>query len=226
MLNDDDDEIRDMAASSASWVLSRSSASPGADVSLSPLNASGLLAEFIVTNYSQSPILGHRALLYLTGQEPRISGSYEPKRLIPVSELIADYRKESTVLFEEEKQNLFIDDVREADIWSRALARLEPSAYKQSPVHEVSSWVHEGLVYLRSLVAPGTQPDGLLGWVSKPEIFTLGLRVIYIASAFISKGFMGSSLDDTRELLNQLLHFGNLASVHGHWLATISHALQ
>jgi hypothetical protein len=227
MLNDDDDEIRDAAASTASWILSRSSVSPDADVTLAPLNASALLADFIIDNYPESPVLGQRVLLYLTGQEPRISGIDKPRPLVAVSDLITEHRQESTVLFEEEKQNLFIDDVREVEIWSRALTRLRQSAYRDSPVHEISSWANEGLLYLHSLVGPGTQPDGLLGWVSKPEIFNLGFRVIAIASALNSEGFSGSSQPiDTRKLLTQLLYLGEGASVHGHWLDRISRALQ
>lgn len=62
LLNDDDDEIRDVAASAASWVLSRSSVSPDADVALAPLNASALLADFIIDNYSDSKLLGQRVV--------------------------------------------------------------------------------------------------------------------------------------------------------------------
>jgi hypothetical protein len=228
MLNDDDDEIRDAAASTASWVLSHSSVSPDADVTLAPLNCSALLAKFITETYKESAILGRRVLLYLTGQEPRISGSDENKRLVPVSDLIAEYRQGSTVLFEEEKQNLFIDDVREVEVWSRALVQLSESAYQGSPLDEVTSWAREGLVYLRSLVSPGGEPDGLLGWTSKPEIFILGCRVISIASALSSKEFLAKSRDssETRELLASLLHLGQEMSLHGHWLSILSSALE
>lgn len=218
LLNDDDDEIRDVAASTASWVLSHSSISPDADVTLAPMNASALLAEFVVHSYADSSALGRRVLLYLTGQEPRISGSYESKRLIPVSDLITEYRQDSTVLFEEEKQNLFIDDVREVGVWSRALVQLHKSAYVGTPLREVSTWASDGLTYLHSLVSPGAEPDGLLGWASKPEIFILGSRVIAIASAL--------SPDDARESLTHLLDSGRKVSLHGHWLAALSRVLK
>ncbi|CAG7982284.1 unnamed protein product [Penicillium olsonii] len=218
LLNDDDDEIRDAAASTASWLLSHSSISPDTDVTLAPLNASALLAEFIIRNYTTSPILGRRVLLYLTGQEPRISGSSETKRLVPVSDLIAEYRQDSTVLFEEEKQNLFIDDAREVQVWSRALVQLEQSAYTDSPVHEVSTWATQGLSYLTSLVGPGAEPDGLLGWASKPEIFNLGFRVIAIASAL--------KPDESRESIARLLELGREVSLHGHLLAVLSGVLE
>ncbi|KAJ5943687.1 hypothetical protein N7516_003855 [Penicillium verrucosum] len=231
MLNDDDDEIRDVAASAASWVLSRSSVSPDADVALAPLNASALLADFVIDNYSDSALLGQRVLRYLTGQEPRISGSDEHSHLDAVSDQIAEHRQESTVLFVEEKQNLFIDDVREVEVWSRALLRLTPSAYTKLSLDEISAWAFDGLTYLCSLVGSEKEPDGLLGWVSKPEIFTLGLRVIVISSGLSSQVFPApESLrvqpNDFRGSLESLLDAGQSSSVHGDWLSRIQAALE
>lgn len=228
MLNDDDDEIRDIAASTASWVLSHSSVSPDADVTLAPLNASALLADFVTHNYRESPMLGRRVFLYLTGQEPRISGSDDGTCLIPVSDWISRYRQDSTVLFEEEKQNLFINDVREVKVWSRSLMQLSKSAYEYSAVREISLWASEGLLHLQSLVSPGAEPDGLMGWVSKPEIFTLGCRVITIASVLDSRGLFAEllHLTNTRELLTQLQSLGEEVSLHGQWLALLSKALE
>ncbi|KAJ5550352.1 Armadillo-like helical [Penicillium sp. DV-2018c] len=226
MLNDDDDEIRDIAASTASWVLSHSSVSPNADVALAPLNASALLADFVIDNYSESALLGSRVLKYLTGQEPRISGSDERSHLIAVSDQIAEHRQESTVLFVEEKQNLFIDDVREVELWSRALSHLAPSMHTEIPIREITSWAFDGLSYIRSLISSGAEPDGLIGWVSKPEIFTLGFRVIVISSALGSRKFPApESLPVQpgvfRELLQSLLAAGRLSAVHEDWLSRI-----
>lgn len=231
MLNDDDDEIRDVAAAAASWVLSQSSVSPDADVFLAPLNASALLADFIIDNYSDSALLGQRVLRYLTGQEPRVSGSDEHSHLVAVSDQIAEYRQDSTVLFVEEKQNLFIDDVREVEVWSRALLRLTRSAYAKLSLDEISAWAFDGLTYLCSLAGPEKEPDGLLGWVSKPEIFTLGLRVIAISSALGSQGFpVPDSLrmqpTAFRGSLESLLVAGKPSSVHGDWLSRIQTALE
>lgn len=231
MLNDDDDEIRDVAASAASWILSYSSVSPDADVALAPLNASALLADFIIDNYSDSALLGQRVLRYLTGQEPRVSGSDERSHLVAVSDQIAEHRQDSTVLFVEEKQNLFIDDVREVELWSRALLRLTPTAYAKLSLDEMSAWAFDGLKYLCSLAGPEKEPDGLLGWVSKPEIFTLGLRVIAISSALGSQVFpVPGSLrvqpTAFRGSLESLLVPGKSSSVHGDWLSRIQRALE
>ncbi|KAJ5835407.1 Armadillo-like helical [Penicillium robsamsonii] len=230
MLNDDDDEIRDVAASAASWVLSHSSVSPDADVTLAPLNASALLADFIIDNYSDSALLGQRVLRYLTGQEPRISGSDECRHLVDVSDQIAEYRQESTVLFVEEKQNLFIDDAREVEVWSRALLRLTRSTYTQLSLNETSAWAYGGLTHLCSLVGSEKEPDGLLGWVSKPEIFNLGLRIIVISSALSSQVFQAESLglqpNAFRKSLEFLLDAGKSSSIHEDWLSRIQAGLE
>ena len=124
MLNDDDEEIRDLTSSTASWVLSYSSLSPGKSVSLSPLDASALLATFIAQSYSTSLSLCNTAIQYMVGQKARISSPMRRRKLIPVSDIISELRKESTVLFVEEKQNLFIDDIRDLDIWAKTILHL------------------------------------------------------------------------------------------------------
>ncbi|KAJ5223998.1 hypothetical protein N7468_008540 [Penicillium chermesinum] len=231
MLNDDDEELRDLAASSASYVLSYSTVSPGAAVALGPLNASALLARFIMTQYSDSMHFARRLIRYLTGQEPRISGSDRQSQLTPVSELIAEYRQESTVLFVEEKQNLFIDEVREVDVWSQALLQLQRVAFPETLVRQISGWVSEGLEYLFSLFSRDSGKDGLLGWVSKPEAFTLGIRVITISSVLVSPQFSGSDFMDIdphvlRVQLEKVGRIGRSASVHDAWLARINSCLE
>jgi hypothetical protein len=230
MLNDDDEELRDMSASTASWVLSHSSVSPESDVTLAPLNASALLADFIVENYADSALLGQHVLQYLTSQQPRLSASDLQNRIAPVADLLAEYRQESTVLFVEEKQNLFIDDIREAEIWSRALVRLNKSAFTEASLRQISSWASEGLTYMIGLLGSADGVDGFMGWVSTPEAFTLGFRVISIASAMASPDFSGPKeiVDSAhfKHLLKLLLSAGQAASVHGDWLSALQRTLE
>lgn len=230
MLNDDDEELRDIAASTASWVLSYSSVSPSTAVALGPLNGSELLASFIIEHYSHSAQLTRRVVRYLTGLEPRISGSDNNSRLVAVSELVMEYRQESTVLFVEEKQNLFIDEVREVDVWISALAHLKRDAYSRGLVQQVSSWVSDGLEHLTEYLGQNAGKDGLLGWISKPESFTLNVRLISIASALASPRFGAS--DDLavdpqmlRKQLQTLLDTGRSASMHDELLLRIQTGL-
>lgn len=224
MLNDDDEELRDIAASSASWVLSYSSVSPTSALALGPLNASELLATFVTDHYSDSVYFARRVIRYLTGQESRISGSDNQSSLVPVSVLMVQHCQESTVLFVEEKQNLFIDEVREVDIWSRVLLQLKRNAYPETLIRQTSSWVSEGLDHHLVLVNQDSGSDGLLGWTSKPESFALGVRVISIASSLASPVFsVPEALDveqaTLRRQIQNLLDAGEKASLHDNWLS-------
>lgn len=230
LLNDDDDEVRDVAASTTSWVLSYSSVSPGAAVVLGPLNASLLLATFITEHYSDSAQFARRMIRYLTGQERRISGSDDQTHLVAVSDLITGYRQESTVLFMEEKQNLFIDDVREVDVWSQVLVHLKRNACPETLIRQLSCWVSEGLQYLLSLFAHDAGQDGLLGWLSKSESYALGVRIISISAAlglqaFAVPEFMEVEQQVLRTQLQSLLEAGQLASIHDQWLLRIQSGL-
>lgn len=230
MLNDDDEELRDIAASTTSWVLSYSSVSPNTAVALGPLNGSALLASFIIEHYSGSAQLAKRVVRYLTGQEPRISGSDNNTRLVAVSDLVAEYSQESTVLFVEEKQNLFVDGVREVEVWTRALAHLKRDAYSQDLLQQISSWVSAGFEYFTGYLGQNAGRDGLLGWISKPESFTLCVRLIGLASALASSSFGAS--DDLavhpqvlRKQLETLLDTGRSASMHDELLSRIQSGL-
>lgn len=230
LLNDDDDEIRDIAAATASRILSYSREGNSRSVIVGPLKASSLLAEFIMVRYSDSMHFARRVIRYLTGQEVRISGSNEQTRLVPVSELIMGHRQESTVLFVEEKQNLFIDEVREVRLWAKALLYMKSTAPPEGLIRQISRWVSEGLVYIHGLISQEPGADGLLGWVSKPESFTLGVRVIAISSALIQPRFPGAkSMEiEPRVLRNELdavRQAGESASVHSVWLEDISSGL-
>lgn len=232
MLNDDDEELRDLAAVTASWVLSYSSVAPSKAVTLSPLNASQLLTDFIVGHYAESPLLCVRIMRYITGQEVRMGGSTHTRRLAPVSDLVTEYRKESTILFEEEKQNLFIDEVREVDRWSGRLLELAESSYDGRSTASVFQWVSDGLSYLIELAVDdsGAGKDGFIGWTTNPDTFTLGVRLISLASVMASPGFpasksLGGDGQTLKEKLQLLYMHGKTASLHVDWLSRIRRAV-
>lgn len=231
MLNDDDEEIRDLAASTTSRLLSHSDVSPSKAIILDYVNSRDLLATFISQNYSTSQCLPDKILQYINGQKSRASGSVSPGKPIPVSNLISELRKESTILFVEEKQNLFIDEVCELDVWTKNLFRIADSSYDSSTIIEVCAWVSNGLSCLIELVGDEAGRDGLLGWASKPELFTLGVRVISIAAMLASKNFPASKLlghrqDTLKEGLKALVDTGRGAALHPEWLSRAEKALE
>jgi hypothetical protein len=230
MLNDDDEELRDLAASTASWVLSCSSVSPTKAVALSPLNASELLSKFIAENYANSRLLCQRTMAYIADQEPRLSCA-TPKFISFLGRL-SELCKESTILFEEEKQNLFIDEVREVDVWSTRLRQLSESSYNEDSLNALFSWASNGLSSLGEILAKEAEKDGLLGWASKPETFTLGVRLFSVAGAVISKDSAASRLlgqgqvEVLKEKLQALLASGEASLLHDDWVSRIQAALE
>ncbi|KAL4974767.1 putative death-receptor fusion protein-domain-containing protein [Aspergillus desertorum] len=231
LLNDDDEELRDIAASTASYVLSYSSVSPQKAVALSPMNASELFATFIADNYCSSTLLFTRATRYILGLEPRIGDSSSGKPFVSVSETTAEVRSESTILFEEEKQNLFIEPVREIDLWSDVLTRLDKAAVDENLLKELFVWVSDGLSCLSYILARPDGEDGLLGWMAKPEAYTLGVRVVSLAGVLASKEFKALGLLDAdaqrvlKAKLEGLLGTGQTGLLHVDLLERIGVAL-
>ncbi|RAL13849.1 THADA/TRM732 family protein [Aspergillus homomorphus CBS 101889] len=230
MLNDDDEELRDLAAPTASWVLSYSSASRSKAVALSPSNASELLSVFIAESYNNSQLLSKKAVAYIVGSESRISTF--TTRFVPVSTTLSELRKESTILFEEEKQNLFIDDVREVDAWTKRLIGLTETSYDEASIQAIFIWVSDGLSCFANVFANPAGKDGLLGWVSKPETFTLGVRLFALATVTVSKDSAASKLLGQervaclKEKLQVLLAHGQASLVHNDWITRIRAALE
>ncbi|EAW14308.1 THADA/TRM732 family protein [Aspergillus clavatus NRRL 1] len=231
MLNDDDEELREIAAATASWVISYSSVSPSKSVTLAPLYASELFSRFLVENYPQSSVLCTTIMRYMTGEAPRISGSVDTPEFRVVADQLQEQMKESTILFEEEKQNLFIDDVREIDDWSARLLQMTGSSFNTVNVQGVATWVHAGLAYMSAFITEERGKDGLLGWASKPETFTLGVRVISLAGVLVSQNFaaaeyLGETRASIKTQLEAFLDQGQVGLLHSDWCRRIQQALQ
>lgn len=230
MLNDDDEELRDLAASTASWVLSYSSVCGSKAVALAPLNASHHLAQFILTSYSASSELCQKVIQYVAGDGPRISDCGQSATFTPVAILLAQLTEASTVLFVEEKQNLFIDEVRECEIWARGLRHLAGSSFDPAMTTALSRWVADGIAQLNDMVASEQGKDSCLGWTSKPEIFTLVVRIINLAGVLAASDFLAAQhlCEDRhmlRERLRSLLERGRAALLHNTLLDMIEAAL-
>jgi hypothetical protein len=229
MLNDDDTEIRDLAAEVASWLLSGSTGSLQRNIAYSPLRAAKYLIDLIGDYYSSSADLCHTAIERILGQKIPRGLRSDLIRLQAVQDSIIEYQRDSTVLFETEKQNLFIDETREVDNWMKVLLRLNGNAYEDNILQSLYRWVHEGLEYLLVKASLGEE-DGPLGWTSKPEIYVVGMQVISAARLFVSS---------TSPILYRLLHekenvafqlkslreHGTSISLHPHWLSRIDLAL-
>lgn len=199
LLNDDDEEIRTLCCETASTLLSDLGViKPG--VSLLPQAASESLLNYLVTTFRNNDTLIVTAFNRLLGQTIRLGTAVES---IPASALLTEYRKASTVLFEEERQNLFVDDTREAARWAASVVKLDLSRSTRGEqlLSLLVGWTSEGLDALIEAAGSG-EVDGVLGWSSRGETYVLGIRVLCAAQVLIERG---DRVEDLRQKTGVLL---------------------
>ncbi|KAL2364309.1 hypothetical protein RJZ56_002740 [Blastomyces dermatitidis] len=225
MLNDDDEDIRYLAAQAASTLFSLVSDSANEATTLLPLAASSKLADILAKTFANSTTLCAEAMDRFLGLPTMLSGTKfnENKTITAVSRLFAEFQTESTVLFQEEKQNLFVEDVREVEIWAKVLSQSVARRENTSFALQLYSWVADGISTLinETREAGG---DGVLGWISDPDVFTLGVRVIRGAKIFLLVP-PSETLDFDKSLVRQRLQDlwdqGYKVGMHHCWLTLL-----
>ena len=238
ILVDDDEDIRNQGASIVSWILSDPTLDTDTgemqNLSLMPLTAKSRLLSFVKSGYVDSVVLCVEAVQRLTGTPPFIYRSGNGNsldettnlQLPPVGSLLQEVGQEDTTLFIEEKQNLFKDDVDNAEQWASVLRSLSSRAIPLTVASQVETWVLHGLLVLVDTAS--NERDGPLGWTSKPAVFTLGMRVILGAQVVLhwaGNGVIISKYDTLRNLLEKLIEVGGATAVHISWLCRIQETL-
>ncbi|SMY23097.1 unnamed protein product [Zymoseptoria tritici ST99CH_1A5] len=174
LLNDDDEDVRLLAAEVVPRILSSimpSASPPGQQ--LEPIAASQSLLVVLHKRYSPGTDASH-----LTSIALYRGFDFQPMKntSLSVAEQLTSLSNPDTALFAQEKQNLFLDHAREVRIWAKFLHRLPPPTWTESEMSSFTHWIHDGLT---ALSAAELEEDGPLGWSTKQEeMFTLGLRVI------------------------------------------------
>lgn len=168
LLNDDDEDVR-LRSSRAASRITRVTAALDEGKILDPPYVSEALARWMVKSFSEDSIFVQQA--FLRGFGISESTSYTLTEQLAASEIT------TFALFAEEKQNLYIDEAREVRLWSRILLTVDPKSVAQSLMSSLSIWVEESLDVLT--LKATSKNDGALGWSLNPEVFTLGLCVIY-----------------------------------------------
>ena len=201
-------------------------------LSLSPPAARKRLLRFVFDNYATSITLCVESVRRLTGMDSApefISADVQDdesqskqgksvSRLRPVADLSLKARTTSTVVFVEERQNLYIDTVSEAERWARLLLQLDPNAWPLRLASDLEIWSVEGLEHIIEILQESV--DGVLNLTSKPEVFTLFTRVLQAAKVVIMRrGFHPSSEGNGEEhvcikLLEKLLDLGRSRQLH------------
>ena len=216
-LNDDDEELRVIAAEAASLLLSIS----GKKIFVRqpvPLVAQQMIVTRLLTLHFGSSLFAREAILRLSGGDLRQT----------VKQQLNDALANNSTLFVVERQNLYIDDVREAHLWSRAMKRVNPRNISADVLEAFVQWAVQGYHALMSRTTEIT--DGPLGWTSKPEVFTIGMRIIYAFEVLLHWRVNGSRRPNIRasQLHNWLREWadvGHEQNLHPLWLAQIEQVL-
>jgi len=179
LLNDDEDEIRDLASETASRIVA-TAWQPAIEQMQIPLISSSKLAGYLIRRFRSLEHLAQAAISRMTSGNLRVA---KTTISAPVSELIDETGDIDSALFAEEKQNLFIDPAREARLWSQVLLRLSTRALPDETLHGLTDWTLYGIDAL--LVRADQEVDGALGWTRKTGVYEVGLQVIYAAEVLL-----------------------------------------
>ena len=239
ILVDDDEEVRDLGSRTVSSILS---AHTNTSLSLSPAAAKSRFLDFLEHKYRGSTALFIEATRKLTGLSSiygATSHKYAsdndekfqniPLQLRSVAELSLEARTTQIAVFVEEKQNLYVDRVLEANGWANLLAHMEPEAWEPSVVSTLQSWTTDGLNYLVDFLEGICNLEGLSP-ISTPEMYTLFIRVILSAKVLMNGATQMSSKGNAKKhecrvLLEKLLGMGTQKRLHDLLLDRIQYVL-
>jgi hypothetical protein len=192
-LIDDDDEVREVAASAAAGILG---------TYFVPPVAADRLVTWMHTNYGADTEFQQHVIYRVTGQHPPLD---TPAKftLIPAEDQILKAMEFDDALFATEEQNLFIDEVREAERWRKAFCGTKGVG--------LVKWTQGGLACLIRLAK---KDDGPLGWATDQHAFAACARVVLCAVA-ISTLEKGEGAAVVKELLAEFMRAGSEKKVHG-----------
>jgi hypothetical protein len=180
ILNDDDDEVRDVGSAVARNILG---------LPLVPIEAANSLAAWMAEMLGESAVFRANAAARLVGGRGILASSEE--WTTADDQLNAALAFDNS-LFVVEEQNLFIDEVREAKRWRQVFQAL-PWVAADSSLLDLDSWLTGGLRRMRRIME---QADCPLGWASNPQVFAICSRVLLGSAAITSKGYASKELLD------------------------------
>ena len=224
-LIDDDEDVRDSAAAAVSNLKPSTEPRSGTEVAQIPLMvpaAQHQLLKFLEVHYHASPALWVESIQRLTGLSSEQARHGYPSP----SALLEDMIQEDTTLFVEEKQNLYVDECQEAAIWQNVLLGMDRAIIDADMLRKVHAWTLDSVDALTLTAC--SRLGGPLGWTSKPDVFTSGVRTILAAEALIRLAddkTLSIDIDGLQHRLRRLLLIGTDCWLHPTWLRMIRCAL-
>ena len=240
ILVDDDEEIREQGSLTVSSLLS---AHTNTGLSLSPAAAKRRLLDFLEQQYRGSTMFSVEAVRRVTGLPSIYSakshnyGSDQddefrsiPLQLRPVAELLLEARIMQIAVFVEEEQNLYVDQVLEADGWANTLVAMDAAVWEPTVVSAWHSWTANGLDHLLDFCEKMSDLEAL-NLISIPKMYTLFMRVVLSAKVLMNRATQMNSKRDRknhecRVLLQKLLELGTQKQLHGLLLDRIRYILE
>lgn len=195
-LVDDDDEVREVAASAAAGVIGSY---------LVPPVAADRLVGWMRRQFEDQEEFNRLLVCRMTGQTPQLgTGDFQ---LTPAEKQFIKAMDYDESLFATEEQNLFIDEIKETMRWQEAFQHLG-NANEDGPFGGLTKWTEAGL---RCLTRIAETEDGPLGWTSDQHVFSICARVVLCAVAITGTGKNPAVV----ELLEEFKSIGRRAMVHG-----------
>ena len=99
--------------------------------------------------------------------------------LKPPAEILNSRAKQNTLLFVEEKQNLFRDEAVEIERWRKMLCNIPGKTVALFDLAPLLEWATNGIQALVNTAR--NHSGGALGWASKPDIFVVTSRIVSTA---------------------------------------------
>ncbi|KAI6822745.1 hypothetical protein KC327_g9365 [Hortaea werneckii] len=219
LLDDDDEDLRLLASSAVSSILDAGANDGSAQEELVPVVASQRLVGFMLQTMSRDQ--------RLIGEAFDRSFGTSSQGFPNVADHLNTFGQIDKALFVEEKQNLYIDEAREVKLWAQVLLRAPADMLTIHLRKQLSAWVSEGLCALTSKMAESG--DGPLGWSSRPEVFVLGLQLVYGAEVLLSCVERGTRIytpaSSLRRSLGELKLSIERCNGSGLWLSEIDRIL-
>jgi len=206
-LNDDDEEIREVAAMATEPILGRS---------VVAMEANRRLLAWLVKYYGATTSTGGE---FQTQVACRMMGHYPLSSRLrsdtvlgqwqPAEQQLASAMRFDDSLFVIEEQNLYIDEVREARRWREAFQGISyknDNGGNSEVLTALVEWTSSGLKRLAQLAE---SDDGVLGWASKPDVFAICARIANLGAA------LAGSSSEIQEELQKFVDAGQKTRVHG-----------
>jgi hypothetical protein len=210
-LNDDDEEIRKIAEQTASKILKEGGTGCHP---ICALAAREQLLELLVEQHLNPKELTKLALCRIIGKHRGLGFDigFSPQQTFADTVVfqLERIKKSMNDLFAEEKQNLYIDEIHEAERWASVIERTTLKGLDEEWQKEALSWSQQGLEAVDRLLnhEPGsgnnlTKPADMLqalhplGPSYNPEVLMLSSRVIILSRVLtvsITKSARGETI--------------------------------